>query len=171
MALDYKVVDSVIEGLIVILPAMVANATPVLSKGKIPIDFNKKFIDGRRLLGDGKTWEGLIVGLTAGTITGLILALIMRESILIEIGILASLGAMIGDIIASFIKRRLRLERGEPAPILDQLNFYIGAVIVLYIAGYRFTLAILLILAIISGLLHILANIVAYKLKLKKVPW
>ncbi|MEM1938479.1 MAG: CDP-2,3-bis-(O-geranylgeranyl)-sn-glycerol synthase [Acidilobaceae archaeon] len=171
MALDYKVVDSVIEGLIVILPAMVANATPVLSKGKIPIDFNKKFIDGRRLLGDGKTWEGLIVGLTAGTITGLILALIMRESILIEIGILASLGAMIGDIIASFIKRRLRLERGEPAPILDQLNFYIGAVIVLYIAGYRFTLAILLILAIISGLLHILANIVAYKLKLKRVPW
>jgi len=171
VALDYKVVDSVIEGLIVILPAMVANATPVLSKGKIPIDFNKKFIDGRRLLGDGKTWEGLIVGLTAGTITGLILALIMRESILIEIGILASLGAMIGDIIASFIKRRLRLERGEPAPILDQLNFYIGAVIVLYIAGYRFTLAILLILAIISGLLHILANIVAYKLKLKKVPW
>ncbi|MEM1685787.1 MAG: CDP-2,3-bis-(O-geranylgeranyl)-sn-glycerol synthase [Acidilobaceae archaeon] len=171
MALDYKVVDSVIEGLIVILPAMVANAAPVLSKGKKPIDFNKKFIDGRRLLGDGKTWEGLIVGLTAGTITGLILALIMRESILIEIGILASLGAMIGDIIASFIKRRLRLERGEPAPILDQLNFYIGAVIVLYIAGYRFTLAILLILAIISGLLHILANIVAYKLKLKKVPW
>ncbi|MEM4823239.1 MAG: CDP-2,3-bis-(O-geranylgeranyl)-sn-glycerol synthase [Acidilobaceae archaeon] len=171
MALDYKVVDSVIEGLIVILPAMVANAAPVLSKGKKPIDFNKKFIDGRRLLGDGKTWEGLIVGLTAGTITGLILALIMRESILIEIGILASLGAMIGDIIASFIKRRLRLERGEPAPILDQLNFYIGAVIVLYIAGYRFTLAILLILAIISGLLHILANIVAYKLKLKRVPW
>jgi len=171
MALDFKVIDSLVEGLLAILPAMVANATPVLAKGRRPIDMGARFIDGRRLLGDGKTWEGLAAGIAAGSLTGAILALALQNSTLAYIGLIASLGAMLGDIIASFIKRRLGLERGAPAPILDQLNFYLGAAALLYIVGYKITLPIFAALAVISGLAHITANIVAYKLKLKNVPW
>jgi CDP-diglyceride synthetase len=171
MALDFKPIDSLYEGLVALIPAMFANATPVLAKGRRPIDCGLKFIDGRRLLGDGKTWEGLIAGLAAGAIVGVLLAMILGEPQVAIIGVLSSVGALVGDIIASFIKRRAGLERGAPAPVLDQLNFYIGAITILYIAGFTITLTIFIALAIISGIAHITANIVAYKLKLKNVPW
>ncbi len=171
MALDFKLIDSLYEGLIALLPAMFANATPVITRGRRPIDGGLKFVDGRRLLGDGKTWEGLITGITAGILIGVLLAILLGEPRITYISLLSSTGAMIGDITASFIKRRLGLERGAPAPILDQLNFYIGAVVLLYIAGFKTTLTIFITLAIISAIAHIIANIVAYKLKLKNVPW
>lgn len=171
MALDLRLIDSLLEGLIAILPAMFANATPVIAGGRRPIDMGLKFIDGRRLLGDGKTWEGLLAGITAGVIVGLIIAMLLKEPMIAYIGLLSSIGAMLGDLAASFIKRRLGLERGAPAPLLDQLNFYIGAVAVLYIAGFKMTLYVFIALAIVSGVAHITANIIAYKLKLKNVPW
>jgi CDP-2,3-bis-(O-geranylgeranyl)-sn-glycerol synthase len=171
VALDFKPIDSLYEGLIAVIPAMFANATPVIARGRRPIDGGLKFLDGRRLLGDGKTWEGLIAGLVAGAIVGFLLALVLGEPQIAYIGLLSSIGAMIGDLIASFIKRRLGMQRGAPAPVLDQLNFYVGAVALLYIAGFTITPVMFIILAIISGTAHIAANMVAYKLKLKNVPW
>ncbi len=171
MALEYKYVDGIIEGFLIILPAMFANATPVIAKGKRPVDFRRNFIDGRRLLGDGKTWEGLAAGMLAGTLTGIILAVLTGNLILAYAGFIASAGAMLGDLAASFIKRRLGLSRGAPAPLLDQLNFYIGAVALLYLAGFKFTLWVFTLLAILSALLHIAANIIAHKTGLKNVPW
>ncbi len=55
-----------------ILPAYVANATPVLTGGGPPIDGGKKLSDGYRILGDGKTIRGFILGLLAGSIVGAI---------------------------------------------------------------------------------------------------
>lgn len=169
--MDFRVIDGFVEGLLVILPAMFANATPVLVRGRRPIDMGFRFIDGRRLLGDGKTWEGLIAGILAGSIVGVVLAVTFRELLLAYIGLLSAVGAMLGDVTASFIKRRVGLERGAPAPLLDQLNFYLGAVALLYIAGFKMTLEVFITLAVVSALAHITANIVAYKLKLKNVPW
>jgi CDP-2,3-bis-(O-geranylgeranyl)-sn-glycerol synthase len=171
VALDFKPIDSLYEGLVAIIPAMFANATPVLARGRRPIDGGLRFIDGRRLLGDGKTWEGLIAGLAAGVTVALLLAIALDNILVAYVGTLTSIGAMAGDITASFIKRRLGMERGAPAPVLDQLNFYIGAIAVLLIAGYTITPTMLITLAAISGLAHITANIIAYKLKLKNVPW
>ncbi len=171
MALDFKPIDNVYEGLIALIPAMFANATPVVAKGRRPIDGGLRFIDGRRLLGDGKTWEGLIAGLSAGALIGVLLAMILKEPQIVYIGLLSSTGALTGDIVASFIKRRVGLERGAPAPLLDQLNFYVGAIALLYIAGFTITLTMFVILAVISGIAHLVANMIAYRLRLKNVPW
>jgi CDP-2,3-bis-(O-geranylgeranyl)-sn-glycerol synthase len=171
VALDFKPIDGLYEGLVAIIPAMFANATPVLARGRRPIDGGLRFIDGRRLLGDGKTWEGLIAGLAAGVTVALLLAIALDNILVAYVGTLTSIGAMAGDITASFVKRRLGMERGAPAPLLDQLNFYIGAVAVLLIAGYTITPTMFITLAVISGLAHITANMIAYKLKLKNVPW
>jgi CDP-2,3-bis-(O-geranylgeranyl)-sn-glycerol synthase len=171
VALDFKPIDSLYEGLVAIIPAMFANATPVVARGRRPIDGGLRFIDGRRLLGDGKTWEGLIAGLAAGVTVALLLAIALDNILVAYVGTLTSIGAMAGDIAASFIKRRLGMERGAPAPVLDQLNFYIGAIAVLLIAGYTITPTMFITLAVISGLAHITANMIAYKLKLKNVPW
>ncbi|MCX8196065.1 MAG: CDP-2,3-bis-(O-geranylgeranyl)-sn-glycerol synthase [Acidilobaceae archaeon] len=163
------VVGDLIEGLLLLLPAMVANATPVVAGGRTPVDMGLTFLDGRRLLGKGKTWEGLFAGIAAGTAAGALLSLYRPELLFIGFGV--SVGAMTGDLVASFIKRRFNMESGAPAPVLDQLNFYVGAVVALYLMGYQFTFSLLVILAIVSGSLHLLTNIIAYILGWKEHPW
>ncbi len=165
------VVDRIVEALIVVAPALAANGTPPLVRGSKPIDGGATFIDGRRLLGDGKTWEGALAGLASGGIVALALLAITGSTYMLAVGLLAALGAVLGDIIGSFAKRRLGMPRGAPAPILDQLDFYVGAVIATYLAGIRWDLLVAAKTALIVGFMHIASNIVAYKLGLKKVPW
>ena len=64
--MDYVII---LQALWLILPAYIANASAVLVGGGTPIDFEKNWRDGKRILGDGKTWRGLIVGAFVG-ITG-----------------------------------------------------------------------------------------------------
>jgi len=154
-----------------ILPAMVANGTPVIIHGLPPIDMGRRWRDGRRIFGDGKTWGGFLSGIIAGLVIGGIESLIIWHNILID-ALIASIGALLGDLTASFIKRRIGLERGAPAPLLDQLDFYVGALIFLYLfAGKAFNIYAELVFAVIIYALHRLTNYTAYKLKLKSVPW
>ena len=51
----------------------------------------------------------------------------------ILIGFLLGFGALLGDALGSFLKRRLGIGRGKPAPILDQLDFIIVALILVLI--------------------------------------
>jgi len=53
------------------LPAWIANASPVLGGGGRAIDGGRFYRDGRRILGDGKTIRGFIVGIIFGVLTGL----------------------------------------------------------------------------------------------------
>ena len=85
-------------------------------------------------------------------------------------GFLLSLGALTGDLIGSFIKRRLNISRGYPAPGLDQLDFVAGAIIISSIV-YVPPFELILTAVIITPLIHIAANIVGYALHLKKEPW
>ena len=74
LEIDIRILDA----LWFILPAYFANSLPVdvsyikelewLAK---PVDGGRKFL-GKRLLGDGKTWRGLIVGVLGGTFIGLV---------------------------------------------------------------------------------------------------
>ncbi|AFZ70890.1 CDP-diglyceride synthetase [Caldisphaera lagunensis DSM 15908] len=156
---------------IFILPAMVANGTPVIVHGLPPIDMGKKWRDGRRIFGDGKTWGGILSGIIAGLIIGSIESVIIWHNMLYD-AFIASFGALIGDLIASFIKRRIGLERGAPAPLLDQLDFYVGALVFLYLFdGKIFNIYAELLFAVLIYALHRTTNYMAYKLKLKNVPW
>jgi len=160
-----------------LLPALVANASPVAAKGVIkgdrwhPIDGGRAFIDGRRIMGDGKTIEGFLIGVTTGTLTSLLVALLARNLGYVCAGSCASIGALLGDMAGSFIKRRLGLERGAPAPLLDQLDFYTGAILTWWILGYPMSLAVILAYAVLVAALHYSTNYAAYKLGLKDVPW
>ncbi len=119
------------ELLILILPAWIANATPAfLSKFlhfSHPIDFGKNFVDGRRVLGDGKTIEGFLSGVLVGTLSGYIMNMYSLHDPYASF-VLAT-GSMIGDSIGSFFKRRLGYERGEHAWGLDELPFITAALI------------------------------------------
>jgi hypothetical protein len=55
----------IIDALWPILPAYIANSA-VLFAGQTPVDLGKSFVDGKRILGPGKTLKGLIGGTLAG---------------------------------------------------------------------------------------------------------
>ena len=168
--MDLARVDTIIEAIILLIPAMVANASPVVFKGKTPIDRGATFIDGKRLLGDGKTVEGFLAGLICGSLSSIPLAALVGTEMLAT-GPAASLGALIGDLLGSFIKRRIGLKRGAPAPLLDQLDFYVGAVVATTLLGYSWSLTILIVSGVIVALLHMGSNYLAYRMGLKSVPW
>ncbi|MEB3787644.1 MAG: CDP-2,3-bis-(O-geranylgeranyl)-sn-glycerol synthase [Desulfurococcales archaeon] len=161
--------------LILVLPAMVANGTPValsrVTRRGIPIDMGRRMPDGRRILGDGKTVEGFIAGLAAAALTGIILYTILGDPRLVEASLASGLGAMLGDMAGSFLKRRLGLERGAPAPLLDQLDFYLGALVMLRLAGFSVEPLQAAIVGILVVVLHFTTNYIAYRLGLKNVPW
>jgi CDP-2,3-bis-(O-geranylgeranyl)-sn-glycerol synthase len=170
-----------VQVLLFILPAYIANATPVIFGGGMPIDFRRKFTDGERILGDGKTWRGLLAGLFFGTLTGIVESQLCSSAMLqgalcmnfLVLGFVLSLGAMLGDLAGSFIKRRMRIKRGQPSLILDQLSFLLFAILfsVPFAPAGLFTLDSLLFLVVLTYLLHVITNIFANRLGLKKVPW
>lgn len=164
-----------------ILPAYVANGSPIISIKilgymgikKHPIDKGKNFVDGRRVFGDNKTWEGFITGVLAGVLTSLIQTFFSSDKYLYIIrGLVLSIGAMSGDLLGAFIKRRLGIKPGDPLPILDQVLFLLTAIMLsiatktIDISLKQFFFAIVITIA-----LHIFTNYLAYKLSLKEVPW
>ncbi|PCN49837.1 hypothetical protein B6U99_07635 [Candidatus Geothermarchaeota archaeon ex4572_27] len=160
--------EEVAASLIFILPAYAANAAPLtlaaVVKGRHPIDFGLTLPDGRRLLGDAKTWEGLVAGVAVGVVVGHLLGDAM-------LGLALGLGAMLGDVAGSFLKRRLGLEPGSPTPILDQLDFLAGALSLAYLSGYQVTPLRAAILAALTPPIHVATNAIAYALGLKDRPY
>ena len=73
---------SVLHALLVFLPAYVANMSPVLVAKllpwwKAPIDSGRVGKDGKRLLGPGKTWRGLVGGTVLGAVTAIVIAYVV----------------------------------------------------------------------------------------------
>jgi CDP-2,3-bis-(O-geranylgeranyl)-sn-glycerol synthase len=158
-----------------ILPAYFANASPVLVGGGRPIDGGRVWRDGRRLLGDGKTWRGFIGGVLIGTLVGAIQYFITPDfygsiETAVKLAFLLSFGALIGDLVGSFIKRRANLPRGYPAIGLDQLGFLISALAFAYPVKTLSSGQIIFLL-VVSPFIHWGANYFAYRMGWKSVPW
>ena len=180
-----------LTGLWLFLPAMLPNSAAVLFGGGTPVDFGKSW-KGKRILGDGKTWKGLIGGVGSGIALGIVqmgTASYFGDANLwgfgtfdsgIVIIVTLAIGALLGDMMGSFIKRRLDFERGSNVPILDQYDFLIGALLLVGIANFTWLynqyfqgwqlLALIFILAI-TPVLHRVVNIIGYRLGQKEVPW
>jgi len=167
------IIDLVILFLYV-APLYVANSSPVLAHGKIPLDLNKK-IHGQPIFGKGKTIIGTIAGITAGTGVGAILYLLFPqvEQILpnyLQLAFLLALGAIAGDLVKSFFKRRFLIKSGEKWELADQLDFVFGGLVLsLFVRLPEWWLVLLLFFA--TFFIHKTVNWIAYKLKLKQVPW
>ena len=180
------VVETVVVAVWVMLPAYVPNNAAVLAGGGRPIDGGRTLGDGRRALGDGKTWRGAVAGTVAGVVAALALNLLAPVATdltglglpVFPIQAAASLpaGAMLGDILASFLKRRTGRERGAAFPGIDQLDFVVVALgLTLLVATdwflATFTLPVLVVVLVITPLLHVSTNAGAYALGLKDEPW
>lgn len=158
----------VAEALKLIFPAYCANAAPVLVGGGLSLDFGKNFVDGRRIFGKNKTFRGFFFGLTIGILVGLVDVFLFSYPLLFIL--LSPLGALLGDLTGAFIKRRLNIPSGGLLPVVDQIDFVVGAIVFtlpLAIISWEVAVAML----IITPPIHLLTNFAAYKLKLKSNPW
>ncbi|QLG63540.1 CDP-2,3-bis-(O-geranylgeranyl)-sn-glycerol synthase [Halorarum salinum] len=167
------------------LPAYVPNNAAVLAGGGRPIDGGRTW-RGRRLLGDGKTWRGTAIGVLAGVALALLLDRVAGPTgaalgielpgVPLAAAVGLALGAMLGDIAASFLKRRTGRERGASFPLLDQLDFVVGALALAALLSpawfvETFSFARIAVVVVVTPLLHVGTNVLAYAAGLKAEPW
>ena len=156
------------------LPMYFANATPIIFHGKTPVDFGIK-IGKERIFGKGKTWVGLICGILGGIVAGSFMAAVFPEILVtipgyLELVVLLSVGALLGDLAESFFKRRLGIKSGEMWLLADQLDFVIGGFLLSMIIRIP-EFEVVIIILFVTVFAHLTTNFAAYKMKLKKVPW
>lgn len=166
----FEILQIIYKTIWFVLPAYIANASPVILGGGPPIDGGKKFWDGNRILGDGKTIQGFVLGFLAGSATGVIQLQFWWPWEKWEVAILLTLGALLGDLFGSFIKRRFGFKRGRPLPVLDQLDFVIGALLLASVFVIP-ELEIIIILLVITPFIHLGTNLIGYKLGVKSEPY
>ncbi|MHC1593207.1 MAG: CDP-2,3-bis-(O-geranylgeranyl)-sn-glycerol synthase [Methermicoccaceae archaeon] len=190
------IVETLLVASWLMLPAYTANGSAAQLGGWGPIDKGLVMQGGSRVLGEGKTYRGLVFGTGCGVAVG-IAQMVLRsplESALLPfmdiklpafgygmwsglaIILLLSFGALLGDIAASFFKRRFGLASGSPLPVVDQLDFVAGAWLLTAILAplwffVQFTPSVMVMVVLITPPLHIGANVLGYLIGKKRVPW
>ncbi len=177
--------ETFVQVIIVMIPPYASNGlaavVPKALQRTTPIDMGRMFIDGRRIFGDGKTVEGFVFGSLLGFLLSLLLYKTLAPALLtschncyvpdVPTTLILCVLALSGDLLGSFIKRRIGLPRGAPAPLLDQLNFIMFPLVYLYLMTSIVTAEFVAICVLLTLTLHLLANLLAYKLHIKSVPW
>jgi CDP-2,3-bis-(O-geranylgeranyl)-sn-glycerol synthase len=169
---DYMdIVILVAEALKFIFPAYCTNGAPVLAGGGPAMDFGKKFFDGKPILGKNKTFRGFFFGWFIGILVGVVEGLVFGfATYSVLFSVLTPLGALVGDLTGAFIKRRLNIAPGGLLPVIDQIDFVVGALLFslpLSMISWELAVAVL----VITPPIHLFTNFLAYKLKLKNNPW
>lgn len=172
--------DLAISAIYFIFPAYIANIFPVLA-AKLKLPFGKAI--SPKLFGENKTYRGFYVGYLGAFIMLLLQEHLQSEGIfnnfrLIDYSsinvflysFLFGVGAISGDLLKSFFKRRLNKKPGSPWVPFDQLDFIVGALIFLS-PFYQLVWQGVVVLLIVTPILHLLTNVTAYYLGLKKVWW
>ncbi|MFU8866381.1 CDP-2,3-bis-(O-geranylgeranyl)-sn-glycerol synthase [Natronococcus sp.] len=179
------VLETIVVAFWAMLPAYVPNNAAVLAGGGRPIDGGRTWGD-KRVLGDGKTWRGTAAGILAGVLLAGALTLVADDvsaasgidvpafTPLAALGLAA--GAMLGDITASFLKRRTGRQRGAMFPGLDQLDFVVVSLPLTALLATEwffevFTWGVIAVVVVLTPILHVTTNMIAYQLGLKDEPW
>ena len=161
--------ELIAESLLYIFPAYSANAVPVVFGGGQPLDFGRTLKDSRPVFGSHKTFRGFSAGLVIGTLVGIAESLIFNKYSPL-LGLVLSIGALLGDLTGAFIKRRLGLAPGALMPILDQIDFVLFALLFsILVAPPTLNMALMIVALTIP--IHLLTNFLAYLLRVKKKPW
>lgn len=183
-------IQDILLALWFLVPAGLANSAPMIAK-KIPgIDRLDAPMDGGRkyrgvaLLGPHKTWRGLISGMIMSTIIFWLQQLAFEQTAwaanisngvdyaalpTLILGPLFGLGALGGDAIKSFFKRRRGIQSGDTWIPFDQIDFIIGAIVV-SLPFVVLAPAVYAWMFVLYFGLHVSFNYVGYKLGLKDNP-
>lgn len=178
----------IIQSLWYILPAGLANMMPVFVRKRVkfldvPIDFGATY-KGKPIFGPHKTWRGLIFGIFASVAVISLQAILyfkfetfqkislvkFEEINFILLGFLFGFGALFGDLIKSFFKRRIDVKPGAKFFPWDQIDFIIGALVFSSIV-FQPQWQVYLFLILIIPCFHILLNHIGYWIGVQKTKW
>ena len=166
--------------------------TNLLNKLKVPMDFNKKFIDKKRIFGDNKTWKGFLGYIFLNILFLILFGFIWKLTKLeqlnffyinnsntilynILIGFLIGLFYALFELPNSFFKRRLDIKPGKSIKgfkkvffiILDQADSVFGVALVVWMF-YPIGIKVYLLYILIGTLTHLLINMLLYFLHIRK---
>lgn len=161
-----------LDAVVLFLPAGAANLVPPLlthffGLGR-PIDGGKTW-RGRPILGSHKTWQGLIGGTAAGVIVFALQRLIDGRDVPLAFGVAISFGALAGDLVKSFVKRRVAVEPGRSWFPFDQLDYVIGGIV----AGalvVPMTIEAIAAIVVAYFVLHLAFSALGFALRIKPTP-
>lgn len=142
-----------------------------------PVDFGKK-INNKPIFGQHKTYRGLFFGILVSIFivflqnifypkTQQISLLDYSASNFWVLGFLLGFGALFGDLAKSFLKRQFGILPGQPWVPFDQIDWIIGAIVFTYFYT-SLKIADIALVIVIFGLLHPIANLLGFYLKIKK---
>lgn len=159
---------------------------------KKPMDFNKKFIDNKRIFGDHKTWKGFLGYIFFNIIFSILFSLIWKYTKLEDlnffyinhtntlvynliIGFLLGLFYAVFELPNSFFKRRLDITPGKTITgkkkilfiILDQADSVFGVALVVWMF-YPIGIWIYLLYILIGTVTHLSINMLLYFMHLRK---
>jgi len=168
LALWYKNNMNILLCLILLL---LANGIPIILRNlpgerywNWPVDGDRCLPDGQRLFGSHKTWRGIV---SAILITALAAWLLHYPLLL---GMQFGAYVMLGDLLGSFIKRRLRIAPGGMAPGLDQIP---EALLPLLLLRDELDLnwAEILVIPLLFVVISLLLSRLLYRLRIRRKPY
>ncbi len=166
----------IFKSLFFFLPAYFANMSPVLFKW---LPFDTPIYE--QWFGKNKTWRGLIVAILVGGFVFWLQkylyaagfqrwALIDYNDFSVLLGFLLGGGAILGDLVKSFWKRRYGIPPGERWIPWDQLDFVIGGLLFSFFL-YVPPVEVVVVLLVVSPLLHIFVNHIGYWVGIRGRKW
>jgi CDP-2,3-bis-(O-geranylgeranyl)-sn-glycerol synthase len=149
---------------------IIANGAPIIVGDVLgmrwngPVDGGLRLRDGRALFGPAKTWRGLVSAFLFTVPCTLVFGLPVWA------GVLISAGAMLGDLLSSFIKRRLAVAPSNQALGLDQVP---ESLLPLLALQSSFELSVLQIATLVLAfvVIELLLSRVLFKLHLRNRPY
>lgn len=183
-------IEQVIFALWFFLPAGLANMAPVIAaqlpglRGlNAPLDFGAHW-GGQRLFGEHKTWRGLVAGVIVATLALLLQQYLVRQFGWFEhtvstvrylsmspwlLGPAFAVGALGGDAVESFAKRRKRIPSGKAWLPYDLIDYVIGAML-FALPFVVFDWWVYAVVATIWTLVNFIVSYIGYRFGLKARP-
>lgn len=154
---------------------------PIINKLTAPIDRAWTF-RGKRLVGEHKKWSGLVFGVLLGIFVGIV-KYIFLDPVLPGLAILnltfinnlflsfiMSAGALLGDLVKSFVKRQFKIPAHVPWIPFDEIDHTTIAMLLVKVF-YNISWKLVFVTIVIIMVLHFISNVVGYFLHIKKVPY
>jgi CDP-2,3-bis-(O-geranylgeranyl)-sn-glycerol synthase len=159
-----------IELLHLLLLIIIANGAPILVRlplnhdFKLAVDFGKNLPDNKRVFGPSKTWRGIFSAFAAVPVAAWLLGYSP------ETGLLIAVYAMSGDLLSSFIKRRLAKDPSSMAPLLDQVpeSFFPAFMMM---QTFNLDISSVLLLVLMFVILELAFSHVLYRWGVRKRPY
>ena len=153
-------------------PAYVANMAPPFAR--FWPGWNRPISERR--LGSHKTVVGAVAGIGAAVLTAAVQARLHRPGTILDyrewllIGTLLGVGAIGGDATKSLLKRARGSPPGSPWPLMDQLDFAVGALVLIQPLA-RLAMRDAAIIAALTFAADLVVNRIAFHLRIRETPW